>query len=63
MRADVVERARRAILGESDEGSQLSGILGCPAREVPRVAEAIAGDGRGVSEPTSDGGHRTRSET
>jgi ATP-dependent RNA helicase SUPV3L1/SUV3 len=42
IRADVVERALREI-AEENGGARLSSVLGCPAREVPRIAEALAG--------------------
>jgi ATP-dependent RNA helicase SUPV3L1/SUV3 len=42
IRADVVERARRALAGENGERDRLSSLLGCPAREVPAIAEALS---------------------
>jgi hypothetical protein len=29
-------------LAERGKEARLSGVLGCPAREVPRIAEALA---------------------
>ena len=43
IRADVVERAARLLSGEGAE-ARLSSVLGCPSREVPRVAAALALD-------------------
>ena len=45
IRADVVERAVRALAaGEAAEGA-LGSVLGCPAREVRRVVEALGAVG------------------
>ena len=46
IRADVAERARRALVderGEADGGARLASLLGCPARELGAVAEALGG--------------------
>ena len=45
IRADVVERVRRALSVAGDEEApgpgKLASWLGCPAREAPRIAEAL----------------------
>jgi ATP-dependent RNA helicase SUPV3L1/SUV3 len=44
IRADVAERVHRALASGDDDTSprRLSSLLGCPARDVRRVAEALA---------------------
>jgi ATP-dependent RNA helicase SUPV3L1/SUV3 len=45
IRADVVERVHKALSAPADENSpgpgKLASWLGCPAREAPRIAEAL----------------------
>lgn len=43
VRADVAERVGRALADGGPEERDLSRWLGCPAREVPGIAEALAG--------------------
>jgi ATP-dependent RNA helicase SUPV3L1/SUV3 len=43
VRADVAERAA-CLLGAEGPSERLSSLLGCPAREVPRVVAALALD-------------------
>jgi ATP-dependent RNA helicase SUPV3L1/SUV3 len=45
IRADVVERVHRALAegGEAAGEGTLASWMGCPAREVPRIAEALGG--------------------
>ncbi|MFT3765819.1 MAG: helicase-related protein [Minicystis sp.] len=42
VRADVAERVGRALAEGGPEAAELASWLGCPAREVPRIAEALA---------------------
>ncbi|WP_437646167.1 helicase-related protein [Sorangium sp. So ce362] len=42
LRADVAERVRRA-LASGEPAERLSGWMGCPAREAPRVAASLLG--------------------
>jgi ATP-dependent RNA helicase SUPV3L1/SUV3 len=52
VRADVAERASAVIAAAGEggpEGAELASILGCPARDVPRVVAALAG--ASASEP------------
>jgi ATP-dependent RNA helicase SUPV3L1/SUV3 len=41
VRADVAERVGRALAEGGPEAASLASWLGCPAREVPRIAEAL----------------------
>ena len=42
IRADLAERAHRALADDTEEAARLGSLLGCPARELPAIAEALA---------------------
>lgn len=41
VRADIAERAHRALVGDAEGAARLASLLGCSAREVARIAEAL----------------------
>jgi ATP-dependent RNA helicase SUPV3L1/SUV3 len=41
IRADIAERAHRALRDDAEGAARLASLLGCSAREVARVAEAL----------------------